>query len=440
MSSSALRDWLLFVDSEDEGVRGRAQIFLPMCWSFAILNLGGFAAIASAPIPDDHVRLLAAGAIGVIQAGCVASIVLARRALIDLAGVVLSLGLTAGITGVSFIVKQDLAGSLPFYCFAIFIACFILPPKKLLPIILVVWSCFFAAVYFLGSEGDLSAQIGWGLLIAGISVIGLHYSRAMGEFTQRLITSRVVLEEQKERAEAASRAKSTFLANMSHELRTPLNAIIGYSELLEEEVEELEPGELEADLRKIRASGQHLLALIDDILDLAKVEAGKMELVTRDFELSHVLELIAASVAPLARRGGNELEVRGEVDGVVMCQDEQKLRQCLLNLLSNAAKFTSEGTITLDVSRRDSGAGPVVCFSVVDTGRGIPSSALSGLFEAFTQAHGEGSGTFGGTGLGLAITHRFVALMGGALQVESEVGRGSRFWFEIPVTAPRETT
>ena len=397
-----------------------------MCWSFAILNLGGFGAIASAPIPDDHVRLLAAGAIGVIQVGCVASIVLARRALIDLAGVVLSLGLTAGITGVSFIVKQDLAGSLPFYCFAIFIACFILPPKKLLPIILVVWSCFFAAVYFLGSEGDLSAQIGWGLLIAGISVIGLHYSRAMGQFTQRLITSRVVLEEQKERAEAASRAKSTFLANMSHELRTPLNAIIGYSELVEEEHAEGNP-QMEADLGKIKSSGRHLLSLISDLLDLSKVEAGKMALVLEEVELSEVIEAAAQTARPLARVNRNRLEVELADVGAVTT-DTKRLKQILLNLLSNAAKFTEDGVITLSAEL----VGEQIVLGVRDTGVGMSEEVLARVFDEFVQADASVAIRYGGTGLGLPLCRRLVALLGGEVSVESGVGVGTRVTVSLP--------
>jgi PAS domain S-box-containing protein len=230
-------------------------------------------------------------------------------------------------------------------------------------------------------------------------------------------------------AEAANSAKSQFLASMSHELRTPLNAIIGYSEMLEEELETLAQPQLVSDLSKINTAGRHLLALINDILDLSKIEAGKMQLHLETFPIGPLLEEVAATARPLAAKNSNALEVRLPADGGTLHGDLTKVRQMLLNLLSNACKFTRRGIITLAVER-DEGS---LTFVVHDTGIGMTTQQMDRLFEAFAQAEASTSSQYGGTGLGLAITKRFAHLMGGDVTVASAPGEGSTFSIRLPL-------
>jgi PAS domain S-box-containing protein len=235
-------------------------------------------------------------------------------------------------------------------------------------------------------------------------------------------------------AEEASQAKSRFLASVSHELRTPLNAIIGYSELLKEEVEELGVPQLGGDLGKIEASGRHLLSLINDILDLSKVEAGKMELHLETFDIAGMVDAVAATVRPLVEKNANRLVVEGAGAAGAIHADRTKVTQMLLNLLSNATKFTREGTVALRIAREGNGGGERVVFRVSDTGIGMTEEQMGRLFEAFAQAEASTASRYGGTGLGLAITKRFSELMGGNVQVESTPGAGSTFTLTLPAT------
>jgi len=233
-------------------------------------------------------------------------------------------------------------------------------------------------------------------------------------------------------AEEASQAKSRFLASVSHELRTPLNAIIGYSELLQEEVEELGVGQLTGDLGRVKAAGQLLLALINDILDLSKIEAGKMEVHLETFEVRDVLDAVSATVQPLLEKNTNRLVVEGAAGCGAMRSDRTKLTQMLLNLLSNASKFTKAGTIALKVTRAEEPDESWVTFAVSDTGIGMTEEQIGRLFQAFSQADASIAGKYGGTGLGLAITKRFTELMGGEVRVESRPGVGSTFSVKLP--------
>ncbi len=238
-------------------------------------------------------------------------------------------------------------------------------------------------------------------------------------------------------AEDANQAKSQFLANMSHELRTPLNAIIGYSEMLQEDVVEVDRDEFVPDLQKIHSAGHHLLSLINDILDLSKIEAGKTELFLERFELPELLDEVAATARPLVRNNGNRLDVEVANGVGAMTADVTKVRQILLNLLSNASKFTEDGRITLSV-RPDAGADPAaVLIGVRDEGIGMTEEQMGRLFTAFGQAEASTSRDYGGTGLGLVISRHFARMMGGDLGVESEHGVGTTFTVRLPlVTQP----
>lgn len=234
-------------------------------------------------------------------------------------------------------------------------------------------------------------------------------------------------------AEEANRAKSRFLANMSHELRTPMNAIIGYSELVAEDAEEQGLDGIVADVAKIRTAGRQLLQLIDGVLDLSKIEAGKMDVVLEDVHVAGLIDEVASTVAPLMSKSGNRFVMDVASDCGVMHTDAGKLRQSLLNLLTNAAKFTEGGTVTLR-ARRDPSAGTVI-FEVSDTGIGISEDAIGRLFQPFSQADPSTTRRYGGTGLGLAITRRFCEMLGGDITLDSVPGEGSTFTVTLPVVA-----
>ncbi len=255
--------------------------------------------------------------------------------------------------------------------------------------------------------------------------------RQLNDHLEELVKERTAqLEKAHDEAIKANMIKSQFLANMSHELRTPLNAIIGYSEMLMEEAEELGEPTFVQDLGKISKSGKHLLALINDILDISKIEAGKMELYYETCGLSGLVQDVTITVKPLVESNGNRLETNCQEGD--MTTDVTKLRQVLLNLLSNASKFTEAGTIRLDVysETRNNIAG--YSFRVQDSGIGMTPDQVEKLFQPFTQADSSTTRKYGGTGLGLAISQRFCSLLGGEITVESELGKGSAFTCWLP--------
>jgi len=237
-------------------------------------------------------------------------------------------------------------------------------------------------------------------------------------------------------AEAASREKSRFLANMSHELRTPLNAIIGYSEMLYEEATEKNDVNQASDLNRIKNSGRHLLSLINDVLDLSKIEAGKVQLYLEDVRLPDLISDVVDTVEPLMKVNNNKLFVDCDEGLGSIHIDIPKFRQTLINVLGNAAKFTHDGKVTLSVDREMSPIDGVssgwVIIRVKDTGIGISDEQQAGLFKAFTQADTSTTREYGGTGLGLAISRSICRLMGGDLTVKSQLGRGSEFCIRIP--------
>ncbi|MBC7871163.1 MAG: PAS domain-containing protein, partial [Chitinophagaceae bacterium] len=233
----------------------------------------------------------------------------------------------------------------------------------------------------------------------------------------------------KEAAEEASRAKSTFLANMSHELRTPLNAIIGYSELLQEVCEEEGYTDMVSDTQKIQASGQYLLSLINSLLDLAKIEAGRMEVSPEEFDLSQLIDELNSTVAPMIDKNDNTLTLDLAPSLGSIYSDRTKVKQILLNLLSNASKFTEAGEVTLRAMRENE---QTVIFKVIDSGIGMTPEQASKLFQDFVQADTSTTRKYGGTGLGLSISKRFAEMLGGDIKVESDEGKGSTFTVWLP--------
>jgi signal transduction histidine kinase len=272
----------------------------------------------------------------------------------------------------------------------------------------------------------------------------------VAERTQQLTIANVRLEQEarereraqvelsaaKSAAEDANHAKTAFLTNMSHELRTPLNAVIGYSEMLVEEAQDLKQPQMVADLEKIRSSGKHLLGIINDILDLSKVEAGKMDLYYEQVSIDALLDDVLSVVKPLAETRGNTLQlIKPEALGS-RYTDLTRLRQVLLNLLSNACNFTEAGRVTMRAEVHTQDGVRWSCFAVEDTGIGITPEQIARLFAPFTQADASTTKKYGGTGLGLSITRSLCEMLGGSLQVESAFGQGSTFTVRLPDARP----
>jgi len=260
--------------------------------------------------------------------------------------------------------------------------------------------------------------------------------------TELLTAAQIEAHAQRAAAVSASNAKSDFLANMSHELRTPLTAIIGYSEILIEDVQTNQLGESVRRLEGIARAGRHLLEMINGLLDLAKIEARKMDLFVATYSLTDLLAEITQIARPLMAKNSNAFRVTADPTLNEMRSDEAKLRQCLINLLGNAAKFTKEGTVTLTVRREiapegASGASaPWAAFDVTDTGIGMTADQLSRVFESFSQADPTISRRFGGTGLGLTLTRQYCEMIGGLLSVKSTPGQGTTFTLKVPTRLP----
>ncbi len=299
------------------------------------------------------------------------------------------------------------------------------------------------------AAGIVTTFISIGAMLVMTSMFGIHshlqtarvykaknelaaQNEQIQEQNREIEQARTAALEARDAAEAANRSKSAFLANMSHELRTPLNAIIGYSEMLEEDAQAAGNAAFVSDLQKIRSAGKHLLGLINDVLDLSKVEAGKMKLFLETFEVARVVDDVVATARPLVEKNGNRLEVRCAPEAGQLREDVTKVRQVLLNLLSNAAKFTEKGTVSLEVTRENDVTGTWVVFRVRDTGIGMTPEQMGKLFQAFTQADGSTQRKYGGTGLGLALSRKFCVMMGGDINAQSEPGKGSTFTMRLP--------
>ena len=269
---------------------------------------------------------------------------------------------------------------------------------------------------------------------ASVEMMEIAFSRMSDEVNALIDLKTKEMAVARDEARDASSAKSRFFANMSHELRTPLNAIIGYSEMLLEDCEDLGNEDMIPDLKKITNSSKHLLSLINNVLDLSKIEAGKMDMYFTPFSIDTMIETIKDVSGPLASKNNNEFIIKNNVEGE-MKSDETKLRQCIVNFLSNAFKFTENGQVALVINLHERDGLEFVNFDIKDTGIGMNEEQLGKLFDTYTQAERSTSAKYGGTGLGLSISKHFAEMMGGGVEVTSEVGKGSTFSIFVPRTS-----
>jgi signal transduction histidine kinase len=313
---------------------------------------------------------------------------------------------------------------------------------------LAIFSSFYLFGYPVKNDLPVAAMQGLGLVstVAAslyVAMMALYYAKIQAsqtelesEMRQHMATASA-LRLATEEAERAGAAKAEFLAKMSHELRTPLNAVIGYSQILLEDAEDEGDSEDVADLNKIHSAGQHLLKLVNEVLDLSKIEAGKMELDLEETDLAELLGEIVNAARPAATNGGNKIICTIAPNlGTAHC-DAGKLRNMTGQLLDNAIKFTHNGKVEFVAERRLDGPSDDLVIHVIDTGIGIASDQIANLFEKFTVADDSSTSKYGGTGLGLALSQKLCKLMGGEILVESDVGNGSRFTIRMPLLAGR---
>ena len=424
--------WIIW-RSEDPDVRRRAVVFaviLMVCQVAVALCL--IAVFVLLELVRPWVTLAAGlGFLGV-NAFCLAIV---RRGRVALAGVIGALG--SSLTGVlvSFIYGQ-FNPSIILSIVGVVMAGFALSYRQLIPIVLVVVGGVVGVVAALSDEPTWTHyQSVWavflGFTLLGVSMFSLIHSYVTSAFVSREWELRREAEQARERAELASAAKANFMANMSHELRTPLNAIIGYSELVKEEIEDIDGEVVEilgGDIDKIHTAGHHLLHLVGNILDLSKIESGAADLLIEEVDVEATISDVVSMVASLSRARGNVIEVNVSPDARVFEADGLRVRQILTNLLSNAVKFTSEGNIRVEALSREG----ALVLRVEDDGIGMAPEQCERVFDPFYQVDSSSTKEFGGAGVGLSLVARLVELLGGEIGVESELGVGSTFEVVLP--------
>jgi signal transduction histidine kinase len=347
---------------------------------------------------------------------------------------------------------------LPWLIISLLLGFFYLSERPILVVGLFTFNILgFCAAYMLWGFPELVplqqlSTVGWISILSAtiyMSWMAIYYANMIAmrsdleREAERHRETAIRLRQAKDMADVANRAKSIFLAKMSHELRTPLNAVIGFSEILVEGVGlDGKNSHKKVDLERINSAGKHLLSLVTDVLDLSKIESNFIELKIAKFDLNEMVHEVIANVQPMVAENGNKLVVKCRNNLGTVSTDQTKLRQAALNLMSNAAKFTQEGTITLSVDRRKRQAGDWIEIQVQDSGIGIAQSDIGRLFQNFGQANRATSSKYGGTGLGLALSQKLCALMGGGIFATSELGHGSCFTIRVPawMSAPDENS